>query len=82
MLSAFIIASTEPETIGVGPDEHGKYQGIIAHSKDHPAHPYMPIISSAFQYDSAQQAKDAMDEQVRLIREAVQKEFGEKKEGQ
>jgi len=68
-LSALIIATTQVVPLGNGPDDKGKWQGIIGHAKDHPAHPYMPIISSDFRYDSEQAAIDGMQAVIDEIRE-------------
>jgi hypothetical protein len=73
--SALIIANTPVEAFFDGPDEKGKYQGIIGHSKDHPHHPYMPILSSHFLYDSPDDATEAMKEQIKLITADVEEKM-------
>lgn len=73
-MSALVIATNDVEILSAGPDEHGKWQGIIAHSKSHPAHPYMPIISSAFYFDSNEDAEKAIRETVEEIRKKVNAE--------
>lgn len=74
-ISAMIIATTPVEAYyGDQDPTTGKWQGIIGHSKDHPNHPYMPILSSTFTYDTPEAATLAMQEQIKLITEAVNKE--------
>ena len=71
-LSAFTIAGNDVEAYyGDQNPETKKWQGIIGHSKDHPHHPYMPILSSTFIYDTPEAATAAMEEQIKLIRESV-----------
>ena len=71
-LSAWTIASNPVEAYYGDQDPvTGKWQGIIGHSKDHPHHPYLPILSSQFLYDTPELAIAAMQEQIKLITESV-----------
>lgn len=74
-LSALTIANSPVVAIAAGPNSEGKFQGIIAHGEDHPHHPYLPILSTTFMYDSAEVAKTTMEKQIRIIRESVAQEL-------
>lgn len=66
--TGMIIAYDDVQVMSLGPDEHGKYQGMICYNKNHERHPCMPLVSSPFKYDSATEAKEAMDKVITLIR--------------
>lgn len=71
-LTCMIIASTDVLPLANGPDENGKWQGIIAHGKSHPVHPYMPVASTDFHYATQDNAIEAMKEQIQKIREHME----------
>lgn len=76
-LSALIIAHGSVEALANGPNEDGKWQGVIAHGKEHPHHPYMPILSTGFVYENRDSAIKSMEGTVNEIRG----HFGETQQG-
>lgn len=70
-LSALIIATNDTEIIINGPNEHGRFQGMITHSRNNPHHPYMPILSSEFTFVTEDAARNGMEETIKQIKEAV-----------
>ncbi len=78
LMSAIIIQETEVEKLSNGPNDQGKWQGIISHSKNHSHHPYSIILSTIFCYNSSDEAITAMINVVEDIRS--RNLFGENEE--
>ncbi len=69
--TAYTIANNPVEFIGIGPNDEGKWQGVITHSKEHPRHPCLWLLSSDFRYDSEEEAAEAMKTTVGEIKQQV-----------
>jgi hypothetical protein len=66
-----IIASEEVVETAYGPDEDGKWQGVITHSHMHERHPGMILLSTNFSYLTEDEAVEDMKKSVANIRKAV-----------
>lgn len=53
--------------------ENDKFAGAICHGVDHSHHPYMPILSTGFVYESEDSARDAMNDLIVQIKDSVKK---------
>lgn len=72
LVTALVISTNEVEAISAGPNSEGKYQGMIAHSKTHLHHPLLPILTSMFMFNSAEEAEAEMRNQIQSIRKVVE----------
>lgn len=73
--SALTIANNDTEI--VISESNGKFAGAICHGVDHPHHPYMPILSTEYVFDTREAAQTSMEQTIVGIKAHVKKDFGE-----
>lgn len=70
-ISALTITTNDIELVTTGPNENNKYAVHVCHSRNHPHHPLMPIISTDFQYDSKEVAEKEVREYIAELTKAI-----------